>query len=312
MRKGRLLFWIISLVICAIIIFMYKKKENSIPYEEKTPINVYCLEDFQEEIKEIIEKSFMGETHRVVFTDSKEEVEFILTDKITTTDIGYERVGWTPLIIAFDVTTEDKIKSYEKDGYLVESNYSYKINFEKIIEATLAQEWTDKIYCPRLSTREGELFFDFLLININSGVYPKSEEELEECTKKANEFLNSNVVVQGDATERLENKKIVENELYIIFEKDIYDMQSNDYEFEISYPTNTVLYEIYYYSKGDNAKEIKEVVERKNNFLGNHSKLQNIMYKNYIRYARGTSAETSIFYKTSDGFSYVENPLKEE
>ena len=54
MRKGRLICWIISLVICAVIIFFIKKEESRIPYEEKTQLNVYCTKEFQEETKEML------------------------------------------------------------------------------------------------------------------------------------------------------------------------------------------------------------------------------------------------------------------
>ena len=314
MRKGRLICWIISLVICAVIIFFIKKEESRIPYEEKTPLNVYCNKEFQKQTKEMLEKSDFGDTHRVVFTDNKDTAEFVLTDRITNKDVGYEKIGWTPLIVAFDNTTKNKVKNYIKEGYLIESesNYtSYTINFKKIIDSTLSNEWNDKIYCPKLDTREGELFFDFLLVNINSGKYPKNDEELERCTKTANEFLSSNIVIQCDTKERLENKQIVENEIFIIFEKDIYNMSDDNYQFEISYPTDTVLYEIYCCCKGNNEKEIRNAInERKK--LDSYSKLQNVMYYEDIRLELHRTAYSNRYYATRDSFSYVEIPLKEE
>lgn len=314
MRKGRLICWTISLVICAVIIFFVKKEENAIPYEERTPINVYCAEEFQETIKNILEKSSLGDTHRVVLTDNKDEAEIVLTDRITTKDIGYERVGWTPLIVAFDDTTKNKVASYIEEGYLIESksNNAYAINFKKIIDSTLSKEWKDNIYCPMPSTREGELFFDFLLVNINAGRYPRNDEEFESCTKTANEFLSSNIVIQCDAKERLEKKKIVENELYIIFEKDIGNMQSNDYQFEISYPTDTVLYEIYYCCKGNNEKKIRNVMN-KIPWDDSKSNLKKILNGNNVRYKKKEEAYFGKrYYIMSDGFSYVDIPLKEE
>lgn len=316
MRKGRLIFWVISLVIYAVIIFFIKKEESRIPYEEKTPLNVYCNKEFQKQTKEMLEKSDFGDTHRVVFTDNKDTAEFVLTDRITNKDVGYEKIGWTPLIVAFDNTTKNKVKNYIKEGYLIgpETIYtSYTINFKKIIDSTLSNEWNDKIYCPKLDTREGELFFDFLLVNINSGKYPKNDEELERCTKTANEFLSSNIVIQCDTKERLENKQIVENEIFIIFEKDIHNMSDGNYQFEISYPTDTVLYEFYYCCKGDDEKEIRNAVNKENGIFDSDSKLENIMWLNDARYNRRNKAYFgNNYYKMSDGFSYVDIPLKEE
>ncbi len=312
MRKGRIIFWTISLVICAIIILEVKIEESVIPYEEREPTKVYCIDEVKEEIKKIIEDSNFGDTHRVIFTDNKDEAEFVLTDRVTSKDDGYERLAWSPLIVAFDNTTKNKEKSYIKDGYLIEAEntYTYTIDFQKVIEATLEGKWTDKIYCPKVTTREGEIFFDFLLININSGKYPQNSEELEKCTEVANKFLSSKLVLQCDSKEKLKNKTVLENEICIIFEKDIYNMSSDSYDFEISYPTDTVLYEIYYCYKGSNEKELQSIMNKV--FFSDYSKLEEVIrYDMSCRFEKHTTVSTS-YYRVSDGFSYVEIPLKEE
>ena len=312
MRKGRIIFWTISLVICAIIILEVKIEESVIPYEEREPTKVYCIDEVKEEIKKIIEDSNFGDTHRVIFTDNKDEAEFVLTDRVTSKDDGYERLARSPLIVAFDNTTKNKEKSYIKDGYLIEAEntYTYTIDFQKVIEATLEGKWTDKIYCPKVTTREGEIFFDFLLININSGKYPQNSEELEKCTEVANKFLSSKLVLQCDSKEKLKNKTVLENEICIIFEKDIYNMSSDSYDFEISYPTDTVLYEIYYCYKGSNEKELQSIMNKV--FFSDYSKLEEVIrYDMSCRFEKHTTVSTS-YYRVSDGFSYVEIPLKEE
>ena len=132
MRKGRLKFWIISFILCAIFIVIYKQKENEIPYEERQPINVYCPQEFQEDVKKTIEESSFGKTRRVIFTDSKPEASFIITDEITKYDVGYKKIAWSPLVVAINDTTKDKIKSYRDNGYLTQSN-AYTIYFDNII-----------------------------------------------------------------------------------------------------------------------------------------------------------------------------------
>ena len=317
MRKGRLLFWIISLVVCAIIIIKYKEEEKKIPYEEKVPMNVYCMEEFQEKVKKIIEESSIGENYKVVFTDNKEQAEFIFADDVTNLNSNYKRVGWTPLIVAFDNNnTADKIKNYKEAEYLTEvstsnGNSSYMIDFAKIINDTIAGNWTDKIYCPNLDTLEGKLFFDFLIININDGRYPEDKEKLQKCIQKADEFLNASSVVQLNAIERLQNKKVVTNELYIIFENEIYNMKDSYYEFQISYPTNTVAKEFYYCCKGENGKELKELFQQET-LTSEGNRLQDILYNKRIRTDCHNNAYETNKYKESDGFSYVEIPLKEE
>lgn len=311
MRKTRLICWILSLVVCSIIIIIYQQEKNTVPYEERTAINFYCPEKFQQDIKKIIEKSSLfKKTHKVVFVSDKSNAEFILTDKITQTEEDYVRVGWSPLVVAFDNQTKGKVKNYTSKGYLVESDNTYTIDFEKVIDDTLNGEWKDKIYCPQPNTREGELFFDFLLININHGIYPKSEEELEYCIQIANQFLNSSIVMQTNVVQRLKHKLAVENELYVLLESNLYDMKSDNYEFDISYPINTVLEEYYYGFQGANQKDLKEVLEHEK-WTEYGNRVQNIMHLQgyrYNEYAPGIG----IYFHVKNGFSYVEIPLKEE
>lgn len=309
MSKGRIKAWGIVFVICIFIILLYKKEENKIPEEEKTPLNVYCIEEFQPEIKKIIEKSSIGDTYRVVFSDKKDNAEFILTDKVLSSDSGYEKVGWTPLIVAFDERKEKK-KEYKKAGYLIEEDSYYNIRFDRIIKDTVSGKWKEKIYCPKLDTIEGEIFFDFLLINVNEGKYPIDATEMREATEKVNEFLNCNNVVQVNAVQRLISKKNVQDELYIIFENNIYDMSSNKCNFEISYPSNTTCYELYSKYQGEIEKELRKIME-KGGLLSVGTKLESVIIENNVRcrnYTEGYSSD----YSTSDGFSYVEVPFKEE
>lgn len=313
MRKNRLYFWIVSIVICAIVIVLYKNNENKIPEEEKKEYKVYCTEEsFREEIEKFVKGSSIKDTHRVSFTDNKDEAELIFSDKILSSDIGYEKIGWSPLVIAFDYS-KDKVEFYNEQGYISEEDDVYTIQFDKIIEATLEGKWKEKIYCPKLQTRRGELFFDFLLININEGRYPISDVEMQECVKKANEFLQSKVVVQLDSTDRLKSKKNVKDELYITFENDVYEINDENCEYGISYPSNTVVHEWYWKCLGENEKEIREH-SQKEKWYTSRNDFYDILYYNHIRSKCCTSFNNDGYksYTESEGFSYVDVPLKEE
>jgi len=311
MRKGRLLFWLISFILCATIIIIYKEKEHQISYDEKTPVYVCCTQKFQEDIKKAIEKSSFGKTNRVVFIDSKQEANFILTDEITKEDEGYKKIAWSPLVVAIDDTTKDKIKSYEDGGYITEDDDVYTIYFDSIIQATIDGKWEDKIFCPKLSTMEGKKFYDFLLINVNNGRYPK-EQELQECTEKVNSFLNSNIVIEGDVKDRLKNKGTVKNELYVLFENDVYDIFSQaEAEYDISYPSNTVLYEWYLKYSGENAKDIENIMKH-TGFLSSGNRINEILREYYLRTEQFNYDLNYSNLSDSDGFSYVNIPLKEE
>lgn len=88
-------------------------------------------------------------------------------------------------------------------------------------------------------------------------------------------------------------------------------MSSDSYDFEISYPTDTVLYEIYYCYKGSNEKELRSIMNK--GFFSDYSKLEEVICHNmFCRFEKCTVAFSTKYYRVSDGFSYVEIPLKEE
>lgn len=304
MRKNRWIFWGISLGICCIILLLYN---NIIPYEERTPINVYCPEQLQADLKKIIEKdSSFKNLSRVVFIQDEKEAELVITDKITKTDSDCDIMGYSPLIIALDTK---KIIEYKKHGYLVEEDNAYTIDFSKVIEDTLAGSYNDTIYCPNLDTRQGELFYDFLLITFNGGTYPK-RQQLEACQEKADEFLETDNIVLTNTEERIRVRKFLHNEIDIIFENEIFSMNNADFEFEISYPKNTVIYEYFCKYQGKNKEKLKKCMHHSNPFeYGN--RLENLMYHHNFR-CFNTSYNISTKYAISKGFSYIAIPLKEE
>ena len=107
------------------------------------------------------------------------------------------------------------------------------------------------------------------------------------------------------------NKKDVQDELYIIFENNIYDMSSSEYDFEISYPSNTACYEIYCMYQGEKEKELRKIME-KEDFWISETKLEIVITDNKIRCKNHTERYNRDYYSASDGFSYVEVPFKEE
>lgn len=315
MRENRLSFWITSLVICACVIFIYYKvqniKEKILPYEERQTAYVYSPEEFQKSLQDAIETTSIledayGNTHKVAFTDDKNIASFVLTDRITSSDTDYEKIGWTPLIVVSDADNK-KLKAYKEGKYLIEGeNRVYQIDFQKIIADVESGSWKDKIYYPKMNSREGELFYDFLLINANSGKYPDSDDKMKEAKETVDSFLSSECLIETDTVDRLKTVMTVKDSLYIVFEKDVYEMNNSSYLYMISYPTETVVQEWYCCYKGEDAEKLKNV------------RLSEVMENKRIRDNNNSDAYTSdshgnrtIFYQ-SDGYSYVPIPLKEE
>lgn len=313
MRKNRLTFWIVSLVICACVIFAYYKvqelKDSVLPYEERDTTYVCSPKEFQAVLKDNLEKTSIfsdlyGNTHKVILTDDKKIANFILTDKITSSD-DYEKVGWTPLIVVFD-EDKNKVKAYKDAEYLIESDdKTYQINFQKLINDVESGVFKDNIYYPKLNTREGELFYDFLLINVNGGKYP-DDKKMKEAKETVDSLLSRDSFIEADTADRLKTVMKVKNSLYIVFEKDVYEMNNSSYSYMISYPTETVVQEWYCCYKGDETEKLKSSAQ-----------LSRIMMDKRIRdndnsdaYNYDTHGNGTRFYE-SDGYSYVKIPLKE-
>ena len=309
MRKERLLFWTVSLVMCALFIMAYNKKQNEIPYEERTAINICCDDLFKEELKKRIEKSSAFEdTHKVVFIDNKEQADFVLTSEITSSDEGYKKIGWAPLVVAIN-EDKDSRKIYKKDKYLIEDNNGkYTIDFNKIINDSISGTWTEKIYCPKQDTPEGKMFYDFLLITVNNGKYPK-ESEMNACKYKVTKFLNSKVVIESNVYESLKSKKVVKKELYIIFENVIEDMTNSSYEFIVSYPINTIT-KTWYYKFPTGNKKLEEWFYTET-FTSSGNRLEDLMYFYLIRNTHHDTAYRVDTFNTNNGYSYTEIPLKD-
>lgn len=293
---------------------IYKYENSKLPYQDRENVSVYCDEIFQNKIKEDIEKSSFGKTHKVIFIEDKEKADFVITDKITISDENYERIGWSPLVVAMD-NDNKKIKELKKSKYIVKTEEDgYEINFKKIINTTISGESKYKIYCPKEDTREGKLFKEFLLITINGGSYPKGDT-LQRCIEKANEFMESDLVIELNSTERLKSNKKVKNELYILFENELINLKSCD--FVLAYPTNTIVHE-WYYKININDNEFERVILNKKHWFYSYTLIEEQFTKNQIRCENHTERyDQDVFsaytdYKIQDNFSYVDIPLKEE
>lgn len=304
MRRSRITFWIISIVICGIVIKIYSAKQGSVPYEKREPVNVYCIEEFQDEIKETIEedKSF-GKTHRVVFTDDKKSADFILSDEIFSSEKKeYEVAGYTPLVAVYD---NDKKEQYKEEEYI--NKKTEELKFNRILVDIISGKFKDNVYYPNLNTAEGKMFNNFLLINFNKGLYPRNEDELQRATKKAEKFFSAENTIEMISLDRVKNKEEVVDEIYITFEKDVAkELDGSGYA--VGYPTNTVVYKYYYNCKNES---IQKIMEKKSFLYNFKTKIQSIMGEGGFReeFSRARPSVNHVSLKSD--FSSVDIPLKD-
>ena len=261
---------------------------------------MYCDKLFQDEVKDVIEKN---KKYRVVFNDDKNNADFVLTDKIGKDDENYTRVGWSPLVVAIPQNPQI-IKTYEKNGYIIikEDSYNrnkginYYIDFLKVINNTINGTWVTNIYCPKIDTVEGRFFKEFLISTVNDGKYPSTEEELENCEKEVKKFLESKNVIQTDVAQWYSDKKVLEDELCILFENEIYGGLN-------TYPNNTVIHE-WYFSYPTNRQDLKKLFSKEKFFeMGN--RIEHILYMHNIRTKNAINSY-------STGFSAIDIPIDKD
>ena len=197
------------------------------PEEQKEKINVFCsIKELKSYIKNVMED------YKVTFCEEQRDAEIIFTDK---KEEEGKRIAWSPLVI---VIGKKMIERYVNEGYIIKNGNAYVIDFDKIMKKTLLGEFGDKIYS---NTSYEELFYNFLKIQANDGIY-RNEENCEIVEK----FLSCKNVIQisSDVLERIRIIRNPEDEIYLVFEKEIYAIP-NYCNVEIAYIKNTVLYEVY-------------------------------------------------------------------
>lgn len=303
-NNARLIFWGVSFVICIIIILIHNNNKNKISYEKKEPVKVFSEEEFKDDVKDLVEDYSFGKKHRAVFTSNKDEAIFCLTDELDAeSESKYKKVAWSPLVIAMDTS---KKKEYTKAKYLNDEGY---VEFYPVINAVISGEFKDKIYYPKLNTKEGKLFEDFLIITINNGKYPNNESLLNEVQAKVEEFYSAEVTIETDALEQLKNKQEPKNEWIFVFENELYEeINNSSYKFYLGYPSNTVLHEWYYYCQNEDLLKIIE----KTSVWQRNSKIESIFCD--TNYRNNTQREAyNVYYgkfDVKDSFTYVEIPAQ--
>ncbi len=238
MRKSRLVYWVCYTVVLTILtmILVQVNREDEI-------LLTYCVQEQQERFQTRIEETF---PLKVQFVTDKQEAQVILTDSITQQESSnYQRIAFTPLTVAVSSNSKNQ-KWYQELGYLSENKNTFY--FDKLVEDAVAGNFTEKVYCPKENTVKGDLFYDFLLITVNQGRYPKEGEEMQKAKEKVDCFLALPYVIRVDTGEWVQNKRSLDKEICLIFEADVSEFANED-DCNICYPEITVLYQLWYKDK---------------------------------------------------------------
>ena len=264
--KNRVFCWIL----CLAIAFGLVNGEDFIRerfLQEKTPVYVYAPEDMESGFKRALKMSGMKYTHKIVMTDDETKANIIVNTQ-KEYDSEYEKIAFSPFVVAYN--TEDNYASkMKKSGLLVKSKYAeddsddyLEIDFLQIINEVIGNGSWEKfglknkgnieVFYPDKSTPYWSDFYDFMLVTVNNGKYPETEEEMKTAVEQIEKFENSKYT---GAVENFEEKlqrteEFTANCLWIIPEKVVSEIAYDNNKYAtLFYPTTTTY--LNYYIKCD-------------------------------------------------------------
>lgn len=280
MRKGRILSWI-GAIIAALALFMGEGFFQKIT-AEKSPLYVYAPNDMEKAFKRALKCAGLKGEYKIVMTDDVSKSNIVVqTGKEF--DSEYTQIAYTPFVVAYNQSGIN-IKKFIKSGLLEEAffnNNYYEINFNKVVEEVVEEgKWenfgvkdmgTIKVFYPAPETEYYFDYYDFMLVTVNGGIYPKTESDMEKAIEQICRFEQSDYTeAVTDFVEKFDRVGgFMENCLYVIPEKVAADLAGRNSQYaRLFYPTTTV-YANYYMKADELGNKLVDVFDMPNTANGN-------------------------------------------
>lgn len=292
MRKNRILWW----VLCLVLAFITFKSESFFAKMnvEKLPLYVYAPKKMEQAFNTALKSANLKDEYEIIMTNDSSNAN-ITVQMGKEFDDEYTKIAYSPFVIAY--SSEDKnIENMIDKGLLQDAFFDaeYKeINFNKVIEEVLKEgKWenlgvedmgTINVYYPAPDTDYYTDYYDFMLVTVNAGKYPKDENELKKAMEQISNFENS------EYTEAINNfdEKIIrtggfmENSIYLLPEQEAWMISNTSSNYgRLFYPTITV-YANYYVKADELGSKLVDVFDDPNTFSGNfYEKIDEVIYRN--------------------------------
>lgn len=271
-RKKRIIGWIVWLVFAFACIladkFNLQKLLDSISlFKEKIPLTVCVPNDMEKAFKVAFKASGLSSDYKIEFTSEPNSNISVSYGKEN--DPTYTKFAFSPFVIAYNTDT-DYFDALKESKVLIPSefqkNYS-EIDFLKVINEVIEEgSWSNlgiedlekiKVFYPSKESIYWIDFYDFMLVTVNNGIYPKTEQELQKSVETIDRFINSPYTEEvSDFHEQVSRVGgFPESAFFILPEKIVFDIYNSISStgsicrIRILYPTATVYFN--YYVKGD-------------------------------------------------------------
>ena len=314
MRKSRIIFWIVC-IMCAILLIKGQKFTDDI-FKEKTLVKVYApeAEDIEKALDSVLWKSGLWKEYEIVIVQDIKYAD-IIVNYAKSADSTYSKFAFSPFVIAYNVNA-DYYKELKKAKTLISSEYnkdSYEIDFLKVIKEVLNDgEWANlgirnlekiKIFYPSKEPCYWNDFYDFMLITVNNGSYPKTNAEMQVAQDIIKQFEES-PYTEAISDFYVKAERVggfPTNVFWVLPEKKVFDltMQLNKTA-RILYPTRTIYFN-YYIKTNELGRKVMENAEN-NSF---YEKLQHEFYRSERKSQIPTR---DAVYSEKDTFNIVDIP----
>lgn len=315
MRGKRIAQWILTIIIAAGLIF--GESFFSSLFAEKAALTVYAPEDMKDAFKAALSSSDLSSQYKIVMTDTENGAD-IVVGYGKEDDESYTQFAFSPFVIAYN-TSDSCFKSLKKASTVVPSEFNnkfYEIDFLKVIDEVIKEgKWenlgvsdhgTIRLFYPTRTSIYWHDFYNFMLVTVNGGAYPKTTDEMTDAVEKIDLFEKSECTeAVANFDEKIERTSgFSENTLYVIPEKTVYDLSSShDEKTRLFFPLATVNFNYYVKGVSENGKIV--ISKFPDKF---YSKLEYKDYRNKNAYELGD--DYSNVYDERDVYQTIEVPKK--
>lgn len=297
MRRSRIIYWILCMILALGLINGENFVKEKI-LKEKESIYVYAPDDMEDAFKRALKQAGMKGDYKIVMTDDKEIANIIVgnDNALYPNSTMSFSFAFSPFVIAYE-DDSDYTKKLEESGVLTEAFFDkdyHEIDVSKVIEEASGEgKWSNlgleesmgniKVYYPHKETSYWNDFYNFMLVNVNGGKYPETEEQMKAAIKQVEIFENS------DYTEAVQdfNEKIIRNggfqanSFFFIPEKIAIDFaDKNNSSVRLFYPLTTT-YFYYYMAVDEIGNKLTPYFDEESNFGNFYTYIANEYYRSH-------------------------------
>lgn len=244
-NNKKYLFWGVALLV-GFILLIIDSKPKPIPDSNKTTIYVNAPKNMHTAFTETLIDTGIDSEYKIEFTNEVSKANFIVRQGEK--EEG-ELLAYSPIITVFNGSWE-LYDEYKEKQIFVESQvdeYEYDLDFKKVMDDILLGQNSDiKVYYPDRNSEMWDEFYDFLLLTINDGYYPK-DKEMEYAKSRVEAFLDckNTQPINISGIEKLSG--LSKNDIYFMTYADFANLNNYSLQnsYRIMYP-KAVVYHNYY------------------------------------------------------------------